>query len=57
MATYSNLFIDQGSDFSFNVDLSGVDLDNHTAEVRFENHIHQQLPRILSLLLTQTMIH
>jgi hypothetical protein len=31
MATYSNLFIDQGSDFSFNVDLSGVDLDNYTA--------------------------
>ena len=35
MATYSNLFIDQGSDFSFTVDLSkttgSIDLTNYTS--------------------------
>lgn len=35
MATYSNLFIDQGSDFSFSVDLTtttgAVDLTNYTS--------------------------
>lgn len=43
MATYSNLFIDQGSDFSFTVDLSAEDISRNLNTYTAREHINRNI--------------